>query len=149
MKTEPKSKKMRQDRYDELKMILEEHRLAIVGELQNKMRDIHNEDTVVSRLNVRDDAESSESQIQDDIDMALLQMKTETLKKIARALTRLNEGSYGYCSECQAELTEQRLRALPFALRCKQCEEMQEIACQQEMLASREGASVLFSGTVG
>ncbi|SVD73436.1 uncharacterized protein METZ01_LOCUS426290, partial [marine metagenome] len=32
MKTDPKSKKMRQDRYDELKMILEEHRLAIVGE---------------------------------------------------------------------------------------------------------------------
>ena len=149
MKTDPKSKKMRQDRYDELKMILEEHRLVIVGELQNKMRDIRNEDAVISRLNVRDDAESSESQIQDDIDMALLQMKTEILKKIARALTCLNEGSYGYCSECQAELAEQRLWALPFALRCKQCEEMQEIICQQEMLASREGVSVLFSGTVG
>ena len=36
MKTDPKSKKMRRDRYDELKMILEEHRLVIVGELQTK-----------------------------------------------------------------------------------------------------------------
>ena len=134
MKTDPQ--RIRQNRYDELKMILEEHRLAIVGELQNKMRDLRNEDTVISRLDVRDDAENSETQTQDDIDLALLQMKTEILKKIARALTCLNEGSYGYCSECQAELPEQRLRALPFALRCKQCEEMREVTCQQETLAS-------------
>ena len=130
-------------------MILEEHRLAIVGELQNKMRDLRNEDTAISRLDVRDDAENSETQTQDDIDLALLQMKTEILKKIARALTCLNEGSYGYCSECQAELTEERLRALPFALRCKQCEEMREVTCQQEMLASRVGVSLPSSGTVG
>ncbi len=147
MKTDPMG--MRQDRYDELKMILEEHRLAIIGELQKKMRDIRNEDTVISRLDVRDDAENSETQIQDDIDLALLQMKTETLKKIARALTCLKEDSYGYCSECQAELTEQRLRALPFALRCKQCEEMLEVDSQQEILASRGGVFLPSSGTVG
>jgi DnaK suppressor protein len=147
MKTDPQ--RIRQNRYDELKMILEEHRLAIVGELQNKMRDLRNEDTAISRLDVRDDAENSETQTQDDIDLALLQMKTEILKKIARALTCLNEGSYGYCSECQAELTEERLRALPFALRCKQCEEMREVTCQQEMLASRVGVSLPSSGTVG
>lgn len=147
MKTDPQ--RIRQNRYDELKMILEEHRLAIVGELQNKMRDLRNEDTAISRLDVRDDAENSETQTQDDIDLALLQMKTEILKKIARALTCLNEGSYGYCSECKAELAEERLRALPFALRCKQCEEMREVTCQQEMLASRVGVSLPSSGTVG
>lgn len=146
MKTDPM--RMRQDRYDELKMILEEHRLAIVGELQNKMHDIRNENSVISRLDVGDDAENSETQIQDDIDLALLQMKTETLKKIAQALTFLEEGSYGYCSECQAELPEQRLRALPFALRCKQCEEMREVTCQQETLASSVGGSLPSSGTV-
>ena len=37
---------------------------------------------------VRDEAESSEAEIQDDIEFALLQMKAETLSKITEALSR-------------------------------------------------------------
>ncbi len=107
-------KKMRQDRYQELKRLLEERRLEIIGEVQHKMRDVRNEDAAISRQGVRDEAESSEAEIQDDIEFALLQMKAETLKKIGKALGRLEEGSYGNCYECGEEISEQRLRALAF-----------------------------------
>ena len=101
---------------------------------------MRNEDAAISRQGVRDEAESSEAEIQDDIEFALLQMKAETLKKIGRALAHLDEGSFGYCHECGAEIAEQRLRALPFAVRCKSCEEVREVEGQREhVLASRRG----------
>ena len=109
--------KMREDRYTELKRILEEHRLEIVGEVEHKIRDVRDGDAAISRQSVRDEAESSQAEIQDDLEFALLQMKAETLKKIGRALAHLDEGRFGDCHECGAEIAKQRLRALPFAVR--------------------------------
>ena len=64
-----------------------------------------------------------EADTQQDIEFALIQMKAETLDQINQALSRLDEGAYGYCLECGEEIPERRLRALPFAIRCKDCED--------------------------
>jgi DnaK suppressor protein len=72
-------------------------------------------------------------------------MKSETLYKINEALARLEDGTYGYCFECGEEIAQQRLRALPFALRCKDCEEAREVAENRErLMAARRGAASLF-----
>ena len=72
-------------------------------------------------------------------------MKAETLRKITEALLRLEEGAFGYCFDCGEEISPKRLRALPFAVRCKECEEAREVAVQRERtLAQRRGASSLF-----
>ena len=145
MKTRLK-KKMRKDRYEELKRILEDRRFEITDELQDKMRDVRAEGAVVARQGVRDEAESSEADIQDDIEFALLQMKAETLSRIEEALKHLEDGSYGYCYECGGEVTEQRLRALPFAVRCKDCEEVREVASQRKrVMSGRRSGMSLFS----
>ena len=70
--------------------------------------------------------------IKEDIEFALIQMKAETLQKINQALARLEEGTYGHCFECDAEIAQLRLRALPFAIRCRDCEEVHERAQQRE-----------------
>jgi DnaK suppressor protein len=94
---------------------------------------------------VLDAVESSEADIQEDIEFALIQMKSETLNKISDALVRLEHGNYGYCFDCGEEIAEKRLRALPFAVRCKDCEEAREVAEQrQRQLTARRGASSLF-----
>ena len=91
-----------------------------------------------------DAAETSEADIQDDIELALIQMKSETLHKIEEALARLDETTYGYCFECGDEISERRLRALPFAVRCKDCEEAREMAEQRErQLTQRRSVGVL------
>jgi DnaK suppressor protein len=71
-------------------------------------------------------------------------MKSETLNKINDALARLEAGNYGDCFDCGEEIAEKRLRALPFAVRCKECEEAREVAAQRERQATRRGASSLF-----
>jgi DnaK suppressor protein len=141
--------KMQQERYEALKRILEDSRLEIIGEVQHKMCDVRT-DAAVSRQGVRDEAESSQAEIQDDIELALLQIKAETLKKIGEALSRLEAGRFGYCYECGAEISKQRLRALPFAVRCKSCEEAREVERQREcILASRRSSPSLFAEMIG
>ena len=73
-------------------------------------------------------------------------MKAETLTKINDALGRLDEGTYGYCSDCGGEISEKRLRALPFAVRCKDCEESREVATEREkaMAQKRNGPAFFF-----
>lgn len=132
-------------RYADLKRMLEERRREILSEVQEKMRDQRGEGTWSKAHEVLDTGESSEADIQEEIEFALIQMKAETLTKINEALRRLEEGAYGYCFDCGGEITEQRLRALPFAVRCKECEEAREIAAEREKtLAQRRGAPTLF-----
>jgi len=132
-------------RYNELKAILEERRREIMSEVQGRMRDVRAEGAGSAVQGVLDAAESSELDIQDEIEFALIQMKAETLHKIDEALRRLEEGTYGYCFECGDEISEKRLRALPFAVRCKDCEEARENAEQRERaLARKSGSAALF-----
>jgi len=136
---------MNPGRYDELRAILEERRREIMSEVQGRMRDVRAEGAGSAVQGVLDAAESSELDIQDEIEFALIQMKAETLHKIEEALRRLEEGTYGYCFECGDEISEKRLRALPFAVRCKDCEEAREVKLQRDrLMAQRRGAASLF-----
>jgi RNA polymerase-binding transcription factor len=138
--------RMARSRYTELKKMLEERRRELQAEVKGKMRDVRAEGTWGGKLNeVLDAVESSEADIQEDIEFALIQMKSETLNKVNDALARLEQGDYGYCFECGEEIAEKRLRALPFAVRCKDCEEAKEVAEQRErQLAQRRGTAALF-----
>ncbi len=147
MKTTQKAsvEKVSRSRYVELKRMLEDRRREIQAEVQGKMRDVRAEGTWGGKMNeVLDAVESSEADIQEDLEFALIQMKAETLNKINDALTRLEAGDYGNCYECGDEIAEKRLRALPFAVRCKDCEEAREAAEQRERQTQRRGASSLF-----
>ena len=132
----------RTSRYAELKKMLETRRQELLAEMQGKMRDVRMEGG--RERDVLDQGESSAVDIQDDIEFALIQMKSETLNKINEALRRLEEGTYGNCFECDEEIAEARLRALPFAVRCKDCEEARENAELRERSLARKGSAALF-----
>ena len=148
MSTRVKKAQPERGRYDELKNILESRRRELMAEVRSKMKHVRDENSEESQ-GVLDAAETSEADIQDDIEFALIQMKTETLKKIEDALKRLDEGTYGNCFECGDEISQMRLRALPFAVRCKDCEEAREVAQQRERMIQRRGAAALFMDMQG
>src|ERR1700733_667754 len=114
-------------RYAKLKQMLDDRRREIHAEVQGKMRGVREEGAWGGKLNeVLDAVESAEADIQEELEFSLVQMKSETLNKITDALVRLEQGTYGNCFECGEEIGEKRLRALPFAVRCKDCEEARE-----------------------
>lgn len=77
---------------------------------------------------VGDDVEHAAADFHEEMELALLQMRSEMLNRIDEALLRLDAGDYGSCSECAGEISQRRLRALPFAVRGQMCEEKCERA---------------------
>jgi RNA polymerase-binding transcription factor len=146
--TTKKPSEMIDTRYAELKRMLEDRRQEILSEVQERIHYARTENASGKLNEVFDMVESSEADIQEDIEFALIQMKAETLNRISEALSRLEEGAYGYCFDCGEEISPKRLRALPFAVRCKECEEAREVAVQRERTQTqRRGASSLFLDT--
>jgi DnaK suppressor protein len=132
-------------RYEELKKLLEDRRREILSQVHEKIKGVRTESSGKKMSEVYDAGESSDSDIQEDIEFALIQMKTETLSKINEALSRLEEGAYGNCFECGDEIAPQRLRALPFAVRCLDCEQARENAqLRERLMAQRSASSSLF-----
>jgi DnaK suppressor protein len=117
-----KNEKLDRDRYLLLKGMLEDRR----REIHEKLRSLREALPADAHHEVRDAEEQSVDDFVQEVDLALMQMKTETLKKIDLAIQRLDDGTYGRCPECEQEIAEARLRALPFAVLCRDCQEQAE-----------------------
>ena len=130
-------------REEDLRQMLEERRRDISTEVQGRVRGVRT-DAVGRPDDGMDQGEAGEAHVQHDIEFALIQMKAEILTRISEALSRLEEGSYGRCFDCGDEIAEPRLRALPFAVRCRQCEESCEVVQRREQVAARRGVFSLF-----
>jgi DnaK suppressor protein len=109
-----------------------ERYLLLKGMLEDRRREIHEklrslrEAIPAASHDVRDAEEQSVDEFVQEVDLALMQMKSDTLKKIDAAILRLEQGSYGRCQECDQEIAAPRLRALPFAVLCRDCQEQAE-----------------------
>lgn len=125
------------DRQAELRSILEARRLEIVSDLQDRVRRVRSKAEPTAKSDVVDYAETAEADIQDELDFALIQMKTETLERIEEALRRLSAGTFGVCTSCGDDVSESRLRALPFAVRCTSCEQERESVVRASQQARR------------
>jgi DnaK suppressor protein len=106
-----------------LRQLLEARRKQLTVEMQGMMRDVR-----AGRAEERaaDEQDVAESYQRSDVDLAVVQMKAETVARIDAALRRVEAGTYGRCVECEDSIAFERLRALPFALRCTSCEQSRE-----------------------
>ena len=111
-----KNENIDRERYLLLKGMLEDRR----REIHEKLRSLREAIPAASH-DVRDAEEQSVDEFVQEVDLALMQMKSDTLKKIDAAILRLEDGSYGRCGECEQEISAARLRALPFAVLCRDC----------------------------
>jgi DnaK suppressor protein len=111
--------------HDELRHLLGARRRDLLSQIQNTLRDARSETSGHARYRI-DAGETTEVHPEDDLAFALIQFKGEVLARIDEAMCRLDEGIYGFCGECGDAIASARLRALPFAVRCKDCEEMHE-----------------------
>ena len=66
-------------------------------------------------------------------DISILEMRNKMRQQIDEALAKLEEGGYGRCADCKVEISEKRLRTVPFARRCVACQSKQELLEKIEM----------------
>jgi DnaK suppressor protein len=129
----------------ELTRILGNRRHELMSDIQGRIRDVRADSN--KERGVLDSGEDLEVGSQDEIAFALIQMKSETLTRIDTALRHLENGSYGDCVECGDEISMARLRAVPFASRCRGCEDARESAEHRERKSRRHWSSALSFDT--
>jgi len=89
-------------------------------------RDAIRAETETGRSAALDEADACALDLQTDIDLALLELRSEAVTHIDHALDRVDNGTYGICEDCATGISAARLRAQPAAERCRKCEEARE-----------------------
>jgi DnaK suppressor protein len=135
---------MTDTRHAELNQMLEIRRRELQRALGVKLRDVRanngHDGQIVGAL---DAADASNSELLQDIGITLTEMTAEALVRIDEALARIASGVYGLCAECNGEISQKRLAALPFAVRCRECQELHEIGeGRLRQFSARRGASL-------
>jgi DnaK suppressor protein len=113
------------ERCDDIRRVLVEHRHDLLNEIQSRIRDVR-EVGSDKHHHTTDLGDTVEAEPEDDLVFALIQMKAEMLERVNEAVRHFNEGTYGYCVDCGEVIASARLRAMPFAVRCRDCEETRE-----------------------
>jgi DnaK suppressor protein len=131
-------------RRDDIRRMLAERRRELLNEIRSSVRDVRE---VGSNTNhhTTDLADTIEAEPEDDLVFALIQMKAEMLERVNEAVRHVDEGTYGYCVECGEVISSSRLRAMPFAVRCRDCEEAREDEQHRQRVQLHRLPSVLGS----
>ena len=106
-------------------------RLGTLRDVLSRLRDETFEKIAVFR---RDQGQELSSSPGDEMDVArstadaeahasLIERSEDRLRLIDQALARVDNGTYGTCAECGEDIPIERLKALPFALLCVDCQQ--------------------------
>jgi len=106
-------------RTERLQTILNAHRDRLLAEIADTLRYARDDHRDVGASDIFDRVELVQ---EEDVAFALLGMKNETVRRIEDALACLDAGSFGVCADCDQEIAESRLEAVPFATRCRDCQ---------------------------
>ncbi len=109
-------------RRESLRHALNTYRAEANAAMQSRIR----HERADTSSGVGDLLEQTDANYQSSLEFAVVQMRADTIGRIDEALARLDAGQYGSCIACRAEISESRLRALPFAVRCRDCAERDE-----------------------
>ncbi len=81
---------------------------------------------IVAEMDPKDVADVASDDIDRKMIEALGTQDIKRLKAIDAALTRINQGRYGLCMSCGKKIPEERLRAIPYAVLCIDCQKNEE-----------------------
>jgi len=110
------SQKLKQ--YRELLVELHER---VGGEVNYVVASIHDD------VNVKENVSSAPVHLADvaseavDADVQVLHTERSILDEINAALQRIEESSFGRCTECGSAISEERLKAIPYTPVCVRC----------------------------
>jgi RNA polymerase-binding protein DksA len=100
--------------YEALKAELQQK----LAELQSRLANIKKD---VTQSHSGDSAEQAQERENDEVVDAIGNETAQSIRVIQAALSRIDDGSYGFCDSCGKDIGEARLAAVPEATRCVDC----------------------------
>ena len=120
--TAAKPAKVSKKELERYRRLLDEKKSSLSQEIA-KTRSAEEETTEESTQDIADKAVSSYTR---EFLYSLTDGERGTLLQIDEALVRIDEGSYGFCTNCGQPMAEKRLTAVPWAPYCVDCQELAE-----------------------
>lgn len=115
----PKRNKRELEKYRKL---LEQKKAELSNELA-KARSAEEESNEEATQDIADKAVSSYTR---EFLYSLTDGERTVLLQIDEALARIDDGTYGFCTNCGAAMNEKRLTAVPWTPYCVDCQELSE-----------------------
>jgi len=116
---------------DRFRQLLLERREAVAGALENLQREnpgtlADDAGELVSGSADQHPADTATETVDREIDYTLEEHDERLLGEIDAALARIDDGTYGKCVNCGAQIPEERLEAMPWATLCIDCKRKEE-----------------------
>ena len=112
-----------------LRALLQSQREQLLAEVREKIAASEDSLGFANQSKITDDDGLADAAA--EMDVALVMRESQELQDIEAALARMDDGSYGSCTDCGGDIGEARLKATPEARRCLPCQERYERAQAQ------------------
>ena len=122
-KRQAEKKETANERAEALRKLLIQKREQIVKEAKIEISKYIKGETRQLVDTALDDGDWSVVDLSEDISLRQLSNHREVMVKIDAALGKLQEGTYGICEDCGGKISEERLKVMPFAIYCRDCQE--------------------------
>src|SRR3972149_5598425 len=117
------NKKTRQEK---LKKLLMDKKRKMWNELRNEIFNKLGKEYNKQFDTPQDLEEQSLIDLIEDTGLAIADMHREELTKMDAAIGKLEDGTYGVCEDCESEIDEERLKAVPLTPLCVKCQSKKE-----------------------
>jgi DnaK suppressor protein len=74
-----------------------------------------------------DDTDAIQAHILLDLQQRFAGMNNQKLSSIDEAIRKIDDNSYGVCTDCEEDISEKRLLANPYFITCISCAEAREV----------------------
>jgi DnaK suppressor protein len=100
------------------------YKTLLLRKREELLASIRSEPDALSIMQTPDEVEFAVKTAEQDLSAATADMRSRTLREIEGALARVTRGSYGLCEGCGEEISQARLKAIPWARYCMACQEL-------------------------
>jgi DnaK suppressor protein len=113
---------MRQADLERLRRLLEDQLVTLYRSAHDRVRRrLATEPTDIDEP--RDEGDAAQLSQEDGLWMSLAEGEALRAQRIEEALHRMSRGDFGRCLDCDTKIELERLEAVPWALRCAECQE--------------------------
>lgn len=116
----------RKVRQEKLEKMLRERKQKLLADLHDQLFNKFGDEYRGEFERGMDAGDTSFVDLLQSVGVKLVDIRQEELIKMDAAERKLREGTYGICEECGSEISEERLAAVPYAVRCIEDEERYE-----------------------
>ncbi len=98
---------------------------AYTKALQEKKQDLESKRrrADIAIVDSADPLDKTREAAERDLSVSLIDLDSRLLQDVRNALLRVDQGRYGECEHCEEPISERRLKAVPWARLCLDCQD--------------------------